>query len=179
MAEFMSRDWTIKFASALVPRGMEFNTDFIQALMAQLQKAVFEEFVMAVKKDKDGSMQGKGTEIEVALRSAAVALDKKEVSIVCHLNDQSKSSSPVAAAGDVDNTNVSESPDGQKIPTLDAYWAELIGNIEVPEGTKKALEIRAMSAKTIMLILANIVEYAKGAHERNDRISSQVCIVNF
>jgi hypothetical protein len=53
------------------------------------------------------------------------------------------------------------------------YWIELIGNLEVPDGVKKTLEMHAFSAKSVMLMLANIVEYAKGAHERNDRISTQ------
>jgi hypothetical protein len=88
MGEMLSRDWTIKFASALVPRGMEFNTDFIQALMTQLQKAVFEELLAAVKKDKDGSMEGNATEIIAALRVAGAALDTKENSLVCHLSNQ-------------------------------------------------------------------------------------------
>lgn len=48
----LSRDWHIKFAAALVPRGMEFNTDYITALYDKLEEVIFELFVTTSEAEK-------------------------------------------------------------------------------------------------------------------------------
>jgi hypothetical protein len=47
----LSRDWLIKMASSMVPRGMELNEAFMSTLYNKLQTAVFEKFVTEVSKD--------------------------------------------------------------------------------------------------------------------------------
>ena len=41
----LSYDWSAKFAAALIPRGMEHNGAFIQAMLQQVQKAIVDYFV--------------------------------------------------------------------------------------------------------------------------------------
>jgi len=48
----LSRDWKAKFASSMVPRGMELNEDFICVLYEKLQSHMFNRFVSEVKADK-------------------------------------------------------------------------------------------------------------------------------
>lgn len=53
MNNILSRDWTVKMASSLVPRGMELNEDFIEALYAKLHEAVFQKLIKEVNGDKE------------------------------------------------------------------------------------------------------------------------------
>ncbi|CAM9869363.1 unnamed protein product, partial [Ectocarpus fasciculatus] len=48
----LSRDWKIKFAAAFVPRGMEFNNDYITALYDKIEEAIFEHFIRSCEEDK-------------------------------------------------------------------------------------------------------------------------------
>jgi hypothetical protein len=48
----LSLDWRAKFASSMIPRGMEFNEDFIRSLTEEIQGEIFKKFVNEVKKDK-------------------------------------------------------------------------------------------------------------------------------
>jgi hypothetical protein len=48
----VSRDWKIKLAASLVPRGTEFNEDFITSLQGHLRKTVFNKFVSEIKADE-------------------------------------------------------------------------------------------------------------------------------
>lgn len=59
----LSRDWKVKIAASLVPRGMELNQDFITALRLRWQDAIFYKILREVKND-DGF---RGTNIELAL----------------------------------------------------------------------------------------------------------------
>jgi hypothetical protein len=49
--EFLSRDWKIKLAAALVPRGMELNSDFVHMLTLQWNAAVHTNFLENVEND--------------------------------------------------------------------------------------------------------------------------------
>jgi hypothetical protein len=49
----LSRDWKIKIAASMVPRGMEMNKDFINALTHQLQSVIFDKFLMDVRADEN------------------------------------------------------------------------------------------------------------------------------
>jgi hypothetical protein len=51
MEEFLSRDWKIKLAAALVPRGMELNSDFVRRLTLQWNAAVHANFLQKVEID--------------------------------------------------------------------------------------------------------------------------------
>ena len=48
----LSRDWKHKFASSMVPRGMELNKDFISVLYAKMHTCIFNKFITEVKADK-------------------------------------------------------------------------------------------------------------------------------
>lgn len=50
--EILSRDWMIKFAAALIPRGMEFNSDFLSSLTEQWYDAVFTFIVADIEADR-------------------------------------------------------------------------------------------------------------------------------
>jgi hypothetical protein len=63
--QILSRDWKIKIAASMVPRGMELNENFISALYFQTQSAVFEKFVTEVKNSK---LPGEGS-LETTLRN--------------------------------------------------------------------------------------------------------------
>jgi hypothetical protein len=47
--DFLSRDWKIKMAAAIVPRGMELNSDFIAALLLQWEGAVYDNFLQKIE----------------------------------------------------------------------------------------------------------------------------------
>ena len=47
----VSRDWKIKLAASFVPRGMEWNEDFITSLQGHLRKTVLNKFVSEIKVD--------------------------------------------------------------------------------------------------------------------------------
>jgi hypothetical protein len=49
--EFLSRDWKIKMAAALIPRGMERNSNFRLALLLQWKQAVNANLVRQIKED--------------------------------------------------------------------------------------------------------------------------------
>lgn len=50
--EILSRDWKIKFAASMVPRGMELNDSFMGALHHHLRTAIFEKLVKEVGADE-------------------------------------------------------------------------------------------------------------------------------
>jgi hypothetical protein len=50
--DILSRDWKAKFASSMVPRGMELNEEFIRVLYDKCQEAIFNKFVKEVMTDK-------------------------------------------------------------------------------------------------------------------------------
>lgn len=52
LEEFLSRDWKIKLAAALVPRGMEHNSDFVQMLTLQWNTTVHANFLQKVESDE-------------------------------------------------------------------------------------------------------------------------------
>jgi hypothetical protein len=49
--DFLSRDWKIKMAAALVPRGMELNPDFRKRLLQQWKHAVYTNFLKQIEND--------------------------------------------------------------------------------------------------------------------------------
>ncbi len=72
LKEILSRDWKVKIAASLVPRGMELNETFIRALYHQLQNAVMNQFIREAKADKKiGSAA-----LESALRARATEMAK-------------------------------------------------------------------------------------------------------
>jgi len=62
--EILSRDWKVKFAAALVPRGMETNEMFIKALNQKLVDGIMNNFIKEATKDKDLA----GRDLESALK---------------------------------------------------------------------------------------------------------------
>jgi len=48
----VSRDWKVKLAASLVPRGMEMNELFRRSLLEQLRQSVFNKFVQEAKADE-------------------------------------------------------------------------------------------------------------------------------
>lgn len=50
-SKVLSYDWSVKIAASFVPRGMELNKDFFNALCKHLQKAIVDKFVEEVKAD--------------------------------------------------------------------------------------------------------------------------------
>ena len=48
----LSRDWLVKMASSLVPRGMELNENFTVSLYAKLHECVYQKFLTEVSADK-------------------------------------------------------------------------------------------------------------------------------
>lgn len=65
MDEFLSRDWKIKLAAALVPRGMELNSDFVGLLTLQWNAAVHANFLRKVESDE----RFRGSKVVEALRT--------------------------------------------------------------------------------------------------------------
>lgn len=52
LGSVITRDWKVKFAASLVPRGMEMNDYFITALHEQLHQSVFNTFIQGIKEDE-------------------------------------------------------------------------------------------------------------------------------
>lgn len=50
--EILSRDWLNKFASSMIPRGMELNEEFIRTLYRLSQMHIFNKFIAELKDDK-------------------------------------------------------------------------------------------------------------------------------
>ena len=77
--DILSRDWKVKLAASLVPRGMELNEEFIRTLCEHLHRQAFEKFVKDVKADERIVRAG-GDTLESVLRTHAAALaDQREV----------------------------------------------------------------------------------------------------
>lgn len=69
----LSRDWKIKFAASFIPRGMEFNRDYLDALREQIEKTVLHKFIADVEKDKE--LNGKVDDVGTVLRMRARSLN--------------------------------------------------------------------------------------------------------
>lgn len=75
--QILSRDWKVKFAASLVPRGMELNADFVQSLYEQTQTHIFNKFVKELKADtRDG-----GDELEAMMNARRRKLARKRQSM--------------------------------------------------------------------------------------------------
>lgn len=73
MDNILSQDWKAKFASSMIPRGMEFNEDFIGTLTEETRGTIFKTFLNEVKNDKSISY---GDRLEVALTARKDAMSK-------------------------------------------------------------------------------------------------------
>jgi hypothetical protein len=67
----LSRDWMIKFAAALVPRGMEYNADYINAMKDKVEEAIFVQLITKAEKDKYVTEENIGAILKA--RAAAMA----------------------------------------------------------------------------------------------------------
>jgi hypothetical protein len=72
--QILSRDWKVKIASSLVPRGMELNPDFTTALQLRWQDAVFYKFLREVQ--NDDRLRGTKLEDELHIRKGAMGPEK-------------------------------------------------------------------------------------------------------
>jgi hypothetical protein len=54
----LSRDWKIKFAASMVPRGMELNDNFLKTLKEDIDSIIFYLFLVEVMNDKDITYTG-------------------------------------------------------------------------------------------------------------------------
>jgi len=79
----LSPDWKVKFAAALVPRGMELNDDFMSALQERILRVTFEKFIADVSADDRIKVNG----IEVQLRQQFSTMDLKRFSWVDFLSE--------------------------------------------------------------------------------------------
>jgi len=134
--QMLSRDWKIKIAAAVVPRGFEYNKEFLGSLRALWAKAVFDQLVVAAEKDKKlAAFQPLGE----ALKERHAAMGTMEMS--------------------------------------DAYWDSFVDGLQATapaEVTKRLADEHCLVAKRVVQLLAQCVEYAQGAFDRNERISSQL-----
>jgi hypothetical protein len=83
--DFLSRDWKIKIAASMIPRGMELNEDFIRSLYQQIQMHIFNKFAMEVKQDK--SMNVDGLEDTLKARKEAMSGQRDEVDYQTYWNN--------------------------------------------------------------------------------------------
>merc|ERR1719491_92931 len=51
--EFLSRDWKIKFAASWIPKRLEMDDNFMDETQALLKKAIHEQFITEIARDKD------------------------------------------------------------------------------------------------------------------------------
>merc|ERR1719491_2568562 len=51
--EFLSRDWKIKFAASWIPKRLEMDNNFMDETQALLKKAIHEQFITEIARDKD------------------------------------------------------------------------------------------------------------------------------
>ena len=132
----LSKDWLIKIAAALVPRGFEYNAEFLGALRTMWAKAVFEQFVVAAEKDKKLA----------AFAPLGAVLKERH-----------------AAMGNMEMS--------------DAYWDMYLDGLKpmVPaEAHKRFAEEHCATAKRVVQMASQCIEYAQGGFDRNERISSQL-----
>lgn len=61
----LSRDWKVKFAASLVPRGLELNEEFVRSLYHQTQKHIYRKFIKELKADAKGG----GDELEIMMNA--------------------------------------------------------------------------------------------------------------
>lgn len=69
----LSQDWKAKFASSMIPRGMELNEDFIGALTEETQTAIFKKLVKEMKIDRGISSRDR---LEVAMSARKDVMSK-------------------------------------------------------------------------------------------------------
>jgi hypothetical protein len=70
----LSHDWKKKFASSMVPRGMEMNAEFIATLKEDTNEIIFDMFVNNVKNDRELSSKDR---LAVALVARREAMSKR------------------------------------------------------------------------------------------------------
>lgn len=132
--DVLTRDWKLKFAAALIPRGMEFNQDYINALVVKVQESIFKRFITGVLDDKT----------------------------INHIKDiqmilQTRS----------DELQLEHDGDGE------AWWDDFMNNLNLPKSCLLKLETYHVSiARTLGLILQQLVEIAQRQFENNERIGS-------
>ncbi|KAL3916452.1 MAG: hypothetical protein SGILL_005172 [Bacillariaceae sp.] len=70
----LSHDWKTKFASSMIPRGMEMNEEFIATLREDTNEIIFDMLLNEVKNDRDIASKDR---LEVALTARREAMSKK------------------------------------------------------------------------------------------------------
>jgi len=140
----LSYDWSVKFAAALIPRGMEHNSAFVQAMLQQVQKVTIEYFVDLVVLD---------TVVQVtpeALRARAAEMER------------------VAATkdGGLQGNLFFDNPD--------TFWAGYLDALVASVEDKQRLEQKHVRViKSVSSTIAHVVEFAKKLYDENQRISTQ------
>jgi hypothetical protein len=77
LEDILSRDWKIKLAASLVPRGMALNDKFIDALKVQLHQHVFNKML----RETQGDWRIGGDALENALKSRLLDMQDKRESL--------------------------------------------------------------------------------------------------
>lgn len=142
----LSYDWSVKFAAALVPRGMEHNGSFVQAMLQQVQRAIVEHFVDLVVLDTIIRVAPEELRARAAEMGAAAAATKD---------------------GGLQGNLFFDNPD--------SWWAtylETLGGASVED--KAHLEQNHVwVAKRVSATIVHVVEFAMQLHGENQRISTQ------
>lgn len=144
LEDVLTRDWKLKFAASLIPRGMEFNQDFINALIVKVQDVIFNRFVQGVIEDKSIIMNinmNNNMNMNIDLQN------------ILHTR-----SNELQLEHDGDN---------------DGWWDDFINGINLPPIIMMRLNsYHILIARTLETILEQLIEISQKQFENNERIGS-------
>jgi len=140
----LSHDWQVKFAAALIPRGMETNYAFLGALMAELQDAIFARFVRSVTEDTEllSLVQGPLSE-QLQARAKALAPAGKGFK------------------------------DLLRVPLGDKFWFDLLVELP-EAARDRLNKLHVCVACALVSTVEQLIEFTTDKRARNERISSQL-----
>ena len=166
----LSYDWSVKFAAALIPRGMEHNGAFVQAMLQQVQKAIVDYFVDLVALDPVIKVAPDELRACAAQTSAAamerVATAAAAAGVNAARAAKAGAKAAVSKGGGLQGNRFFDEPD--------AFWAEYLEALSASVEDKQRLEQKhTWVVKRVSATIMHVVEFAQTLHDENQRISTQ------
>ena len=142
----LSRDWKIKFAAAIVPRGFEDNLAFIQQLRKELRSEIVVQLIDIMEEDENYKQSPTAEPFRTQMMQIASSVKGE---------NQAIEDSGAFWRGFKDMA------DGHhKLKLDDDVMSSFSDHMGVAEALEKLLE--------------DIISYSQGAHERNERFSGEL-----
>ena len=162
----LSYDWSVKFAAALIPRGMEHNGAFVQAMLQQVQKAIVDYFVDLVALDTVIKVAPEALHARAAAMGEAATQRVAATAAVARVSAARATAAAATKDGGLQGNLFFDEPE--------AYWAAYLEGLSATPGDKERLEQNhAWVVRRVSVTIVHVVEFAKQLHDENQRISTQ------